>query len=71
MKFSITKTTKRFLLPAVLAFSLIAPVSSVSAPAEAAGSCPTAQCAQLIVHYKRNAPTNYGDWGLWLWAFKG
>ena len=44
---------------------------SVTPPAEAAGSCPTAQCAHLIVHYKRNAPTNYGDWGLWLWAFKG
>ncbi|MEY3855556.1 MAG: Bacterial pullanase-associated domain, partial [Actinomycetota bacterium] len=44
---------------------------TVTPPAEAAGSCPTAQCAHLVVHYKRNAPTNYSDWGLWLWAFKG
>ena len=71
MTFSSIKKAKRFLLPAVLAFSLMAPVSGVSAPAEAAGSCPTAQCAHLIVHYKRNTPSNYGDWGLWLWAFKG
>jgi len=26
----------------------------------------------LIVHYKRTSnPPSYGDWGLWLWAFKG
>ena len=48
-------------------FSMVTFIS----PAEAAGSCPTAQCAHLVVHYKRNAPTNYSDWGLWLWAFKG
>ncbi len=50
---------------------LLFSVLSFSPPAEAAGSCPTAQCAHLVVHYKRNAPTNYSDWGLWLWAFKG
>jgi pullulanase len=48
-------------------FSMVTYIS----PAEAAGSCPTTQCAHLVVHYKRNAPTNYSDWGLWLWAFKG
>ena len=63
------RSTKLF-APVLLTLALIAPVS-ISNPAQAAGSCPTAQCAHLIVHYKRNAPTNYSDWGLWLWAFKG
>ena len=53
------------------AAGVIASLVTFTAPSEAAGSCPTAQCAHLIVHYKRNAPTNYNDWGLWLWAFKG
>ena len=61
---------KKLFAPALLTLALIAPVS-ISNTAEAASSCPTAQCAHLIVHYKRNAPTNYGDWGLWLWALKG
>jgi pullulanase len=39
-------------------------------PAEAAGTCPTAQCAHLVVHYKRTSG-NINDWGLWLWALKG
>ena len=53
------------------ATGVIASLFSFAAPSEAAGSCPTAQCAHLIVHYKRNAPTNYGAWGLWLWALRG
>ena len=72
MTSSIAKTTKRFLLPLVLAFSLISPVSNVTGPAVAGGACPTAQCAHVVVHYKRTSiPANYGDWGLWLWAIKG
>ena len=50
------------------AAGVIASLFTFTAPSEAAGTCPTAQCAHLIVHYKRNAPTNYNDWGLWLWA---
>ena len=63
---------KKFVLPILLAFALVAPVPAITSSASAAGSCPTAKCANLIVHYKRTStPTNYGDWGLWLWAFKG
>ncbi|MEN9609134.1 MAG: hypothetical protein RLZZ06_1065, partial [Actinomycetota bacterium] len=59
-------------LSAIAAFGVIASIFTFTPPAEAAGTCPTAQCAHLIVHYKRNAPTpNYGSWGLWLWAYKG
>jgi pullulanase len=55
----------------MLAFALIAPVSITVTSASAAGACPTAQCATLTVHYKRTSvPTSYGDWGLWLWAFR-
>ncbi|MEI8231495.1 MAG: alpha-amylase family glycosyl hydrolase, partial [Actinomycetes bacterium] len=64
-----TRSTK-LLAPALLTLALIVPVS-ISDSAQAVGTCPTAQCAHLVVHYKRNAPTNYSDWGLWLWAFKG
>jgi pullulanase len=62
---------KKFFLPVLLAFSLIAPVPAVTSAANAAGTCATAKCATLIVHYKRTSPANYNDWGLWLWAFKG
>ncbi|MFM2238614.1 MAG: type pullulanase [Actinomycetota bacterium] len=55
----------------VAAFGIVFSFITVTPPAEAAGACPTSQCANLIVHYKRNAPSNYDDWGLWLWAFKG
>jgi pullulanase len=55
----------------ITSIGLIFSIFSFTPPAEAAGACPTAQCAHLVVHYKRNAPTNYSDWGLWLWAFKG
>ena len=68
---NISALVKKTVLPILLAFTLIVPVSAVATSANAAGACPTAKCAHLIVHYKRNAPTNYGDWGLWLWAFKG
>ena len=65
------KSIRKRLLPAILAFALIAPVSISVSSASAAGSCPTAQCATLTVHYKRTStPPAYGDWGLWLWAFK-
>ena len=65
------KSIRKRLLPAILAFALIAPVSISVNSASAAGSCPTAQCATLTVHYKRTSvPPSYGDWGLWLWAFK-
>jgi pullulanase len=53
------------------AVGVVASVFTFTAPSEAAGSCPTAQCAHLIVHYKRTAPANYGAWGLWLWALRG
>jgi hypothetical protein len=67
---TVATVSKKFFAPALLTLALLAPVSLTNT-AEAASSCPTAQCAHLIVHYKRNAPTNYSDWGLWLWAFKG
>lgn len=58
---------------AIAAFGVIASIFSFSPPAAEAAACPPAnQCAHLIVHYKRNAPSpNYSSWGLWLWAFKG
>ncbi|MFM2373269.1 MAG: type pullulanase [Actinomycetota bacterium] len=66
-----TKSIRKRLLPAILAFALIAPVSITVTSASAAGACPTAQCATLTVHYKRTSvPPSYGDWGLWLWAFR-
>lgn len=61
---------KTHLASALLIFSL-ALSGLTSTQAEAAGSCATAQCAHLVVHYKRNAPSNYSSWGLWLWAYKG
>lgn len=65
------KSIRKRLLPAILAFALITPVSISVTSASAAGACPTAQCATLTVHYKRTSvPPSYGDWGLWLWAFK-
>jgi pullulanase len=69
---NISVLVKKTVLPLLLAFALVAPVPAITSSASAAGSCPTAKCANLIVHYKRTSnPTNYGDWGLWLWAFKG
>jgi len=63
---------RKSILPILLAFALVAPVPAITSSASAAGSCPTAKCANLIVHYKRTSnPPSYGDWGLWLWAFKG
>ena len=56
---------------AIAAFGIIASLFTYSPPAAEAATCQTAQCAHLIVHYKRNAPTNYSSWGLWLWAYKG
>ncbi len=64
------KSFRKRLLPAILAFALITPVS-ITAGSASAADCPTAQCATLTVHYKRTSvPPSYGDWGLWLWAFK-
>ena len=56
-------------LATIAGLTLTGPIAS--GPAQAANGCVTTMCAHLIVHYKRNAPTNYSDWGLWLWAFKG
>jgi hypothetical protein len=68
----ISTLIKKTVLPIVLALALVAPVPAITSSAFAAGSCPTAKCANLIVHYKRTSnPTNYGAWGLWLWAVKG
>lgn len=66
------KSIRKRLLPAILAFALIAPVAPIATnSAVAADTCATAQCATLTVHYKRTSnPTSYGDWGLWLWAMK-
>lgn len=69
LQYVLTSLRKAF-APLILLVALISPITS-SSVVSAAGSCPTAQCAHLIVHYKRSAPTNYGNWGLWLWAFKG
>jgi pullulanase len=54
------------------AIGVVLSLFTFTPPVEAAGTCPTTQCARLVVHYKRDAPSpNYGAWGLWLWAFKG
>jgi pullulanase len=58
-------------LALIASFGLVFSILTVSPSASAAPSCATAKCAHLVVHYKRNAPANYDDWGLWLWAFKG
>ncbi len=71
MKIKQFKGFKRALLALVLTAGITLPGAVISGPAQAANGCATAQCAHLIVHYKRNNPTNYSDWGLWLWAFKG
>lgn len=52
------------------AVGVVASLFTFTAPSEATGSCATAQCAHLIVHYKRTSG-NIGDWGLWLWALRG
>jgi len=65
------KRLRRLVITTLIVAGITLPGSAVVIPAQAAGPCATAQCAHLIVHYKRNAPTNYSDWGLWLWAFKG
>ncbi len=67
---NISSVVKKIVLPLLLAFALVAPVPSITSSASAAGDCPTAKCANLIVHYKRTSGS-YSDWGLWLWAFKG
>ena len=67
---NISILVKKTVLPILLAFALVAPVPAISSSASAAGACPTAKCATLIVHYKRTSGS-YSDWGLWLWAFKG
>jgi hypothetical protein len=66
----ISTFVKKSVLPILLAFALVGPVPSISSTANAAGSCPTAKCATLTVHYKRTSGS-YSDWGLWLWAIKG
>ena len=54
----------------LVALAFIFGSSVVSVPSQAADTCPTAQCAHLVVHYKRTT-NDYSAWGLWLWAFKG
>ena len=68
--FKKSKTGRKF-LGLFAAISIVFTSFTFVSPSQAAGSCPTAECAHLVVHYKRNAPTNYNDWGLWLWALKG
>jgi len=65
------KGFKRFtlVLATIAGLTLTGPVAS--APAQAASGCTSTMCAHLIVHYKRNDPSKYNDWGLWLWALKG
>ncbi len=65
-----SKTSRKF-LGLFAAISIVFTSFTFVSASQAAGSCPTAECAHLVVHYKRTAPTNYNDWGLWLWAFKG
>jgi pullulanase len=64
-------TLRSKLVALTAAIGILFSMVTVTPPAQAAGTCVTAPCAHLVVHYKRNAPTNYSDWGLWLWAFKG
>ncbi len=52
------------------AIGIVFSVFTVTPPAQAAGTCATAQCAHLVVHYKRTSG-NINEWGLWLWALKG
>ena len=66
-----TTGINRKLLGLVAAIALVFTSFAFVEPSKAAGTCPTAQCASLKVHYKRTSPTSYNDWGLWLWAFKG
>jgi pullulanase len=70
MQLSTTKINRK-LLGLVAAIALVFTSFAFVEPSKAAGTCPTAQCASLKVHYKRTSPTSYNDWGLWLWAFKG
>ena len=70
MRVSATPTYRK-LLGLLAAFALLFSSFAFVEPSKAAGSCPTAQCATLKVHYKRTSATSYNEWGLWLWAFKG
>jgi len=70
MQLSTTKVNRK-LLGLVAAIALVFTSFAFVEPSKAATTCPTAQCASLKVHYKRNTSTSYNDWGLWLWAFKG
>jgi pullulanase len=70
MRVSATPTYRK-LLGLLAAFALLFTSFAFVEPSKAAGSCPTAQCATLKVHYKRTSATSYNEWGLWLWAFKG
>jgi pullulanase len=70
MQLSTTKINRK-LLGLVAAIALVFTSFAFVEPSKAATTCPTAQCASLKVHYKRNTSTSYNDWGLWLWAFKG
>ena len=70
MRLSATPINRK-LLGIVAAIALVFTSFAFVEPSRAAGTCPTAQCATLKVHYKRTVTTSYNDWGLWLWAFKG
>jgi pullulanase len=63
-------TLRKKLTALLTAAGVILSIFTFTAPSEAAGTCPTAQCATLKVHYKRTSG-NVNDWGLWLWALKG
>ena len=65
------RTKIRTKFAAILTAVLVSFTSLSFVEPSQAATCATAKCAHLVVHYKRNAPTNYGDWGLWVWAFKG
>jgi len=70
MRLSATPINRK-LLGIVAAIALVFTSFAFVEPSRAVGTCPTAQCATLKVHYKRTVTTSYNDWGLWLWAFKG
>lgn len=61
---------KSKLVALTAAIGILFSMITVTPPAQAAGTCPTAQCATLKVHYKRTSG-NINDWGLWIWALKG
>lgn len=64
-------TLRKKLTAFLTAAGVILSIFTFTAPSQAAGTCPTAQCASLKVHYKRTDANSYSSWGLWLWALRG